>query len=134
MSSLKANLVAAFNRTGLYKATKGDPNTGDKWNICGDLVADSALQASDMSSLKAKLVAGFAAGGLYKAPFVPINVPAKTQAAMQTAITNSFLAIGTITSANSPTVPAGYVISTTPAYPTYRNCNTTVAILVSLGP
>gem|GEM_PF-3180935 len=129
MSSLKANLVAAFGRTGLYKADRGSAVTGDKWNICGDIIADNALQISDMSSLKAKLVAGFTAGGLYKAPFVPSNNPRKTEAAMKTAITNAYLT-WTVTYAGDPTVPAGYVISTTPAYPTYRNCNTNVAIVV----
>jgi len=100
----------------------------------GDLVANSILEVSDMSSLKANLVAAFNRTGVYKAPFVPNNVPIKTQAQMTTAIVNSFLVVGTITTANHPTVPAGSVISTTPAYPTYRNCNTTVNMLISLGP
>jgi len=134
LSLLKARMITAFGRTGFYKATKGNIDTGDLWNICGDIVADSSLQATDLSLLKSQLIAGFNAGGFYKAPFVPINVPTKTLAQMQTAITTAKLVVGTITYANDPVVPNGSVISTTPAYPTYRNCNTTVNILVSLGP
>jgi len=133
MSSLRAKLVNSFARTGLYQADKGSQVTGDQWHICGDMIADNALKVSDLAALRAQLVAGFGAGGLYQAPFVP-NVVMMTQAAATTAITNAKLVLGNVTTANSPTVPAGSVISSNPAYPTYRNCGTTVDIVVSLGP
>jgi hypothetical protein len=133
MSSLRAKLVNSFARTGLYQADKGSQVTGDQWHICGDMVADNALKVSDLASLRAQLVAGFNAGGLYQAPFVP-NVVNMTQAAATTAITNAKLVLGNVTTANHPTIVAGNVISSNPAYPTYRNCGTTVDIVVSLGP
>jgi len=135
MSVLKAKLVAAYSRTGLYKVEKGSQITGDLWHICGDIIADNAFQVSDMSSLKAQLVAGYNVGGLYKAPFVP-NLCGKyyDPIAACTAINNAGLGCGAVTYANHPTVPVGYVISTTPACLTYRNCGTTVNVLVSIGP
>ena len=61
------------------------------------------------------------------------NVVGSTQAAAQTAITNAGLTVGTITTANSPTVPAGRVISQNPAAGTNVAPGSAVALVVSLG-
>ena len=136
ISLLQSKLVTAYNRTGFYKATKGNIDTGDLWNICGDIAPDSALQATDISLLQSQLVAGYNAGGFYKAPFVPnVVTPVKTRAQACAAITTAKLVCNpTDISQCSNTVPAGSVISSNPAYPTYRNCNTSVQLTVSTGP
>jgi beta-lactam-binding protein with PASTA domain len=56
------------------------------------------------------------------------------QAAAQTAITNAGLAVGTITQANSPTVPVGSVISQNPVAGASVAPGSSVALVISLGP
>jgi hypothetical protein len=62
------------------------------------------------------------------------NVVGLTQAAAQSAITAAGLSVGAITTANSASVPAGLVISESPAASTSVAPNSAVAIVVSLGP
>jgi beta-lactam-binding protein with PASTA domain len=71
------------------------------------------------------------------APPVPVAVPdvvGVTQASATTAITTAGLTVGTITSANSATVPAGSVISESPLAGTSVPTGSAVALVVSLGP
>lgn len=68
---------------------------------------------------------------------VLIPVPAvvgSTQAAAQAAITAAGLVVGNVTTAYSPAVPAGRVISQLPAAGTAVAGGTPVALVVSLGP
>lgn len=62
------------------------------------------------------------------------NVVGMTQAASSTAITTAGLVVGTITNANSSTVPKGNVISSSPIAGTMVNSGTPVSLVVSLGP
>jgi hypothetical protein len=62
------------------------------------------------------------------------NVVGMTQAAAQSAITGAGFTVGAITNANSPTVPAGSVISQNPTGGTSATLGSSIAIVVSLGP
>ena len=62
------------------------------------------------------------------------NVVGLAQAAAQTAITGAGLTVGAVTTANSATVPAGQVISQTPASGSSAAPGSAVALVVSLGP
>ena len=61
------------------------------------------------------------------------NVEGMTQAAATTAITGAGLALGTVTTASSSTVPAGSVISESPAAATPVEAGTAVSLTVSSG-
>jgi beta-lactam-binding protein with PASTA domain len=61
------------------------------------------------------------------------NVVGLTQAAAEAAITSSGLTVGTVTTANSTTVPAGTVISQSPTAGTNVAPATAVTLVVSLG-
>jgi sugar lactone lactonase YvrE len=68
---------------------------------------------------------------------VPVAVPnvvGHTQAAATTAITGAGLTVGTVSSANSSTVPIGNVISSTPVAATLVNPGSAVNLVVSSGP
>jgi len=68
-------------------------------------------------------------------PLVAVpNVVNMTQAAATTAITNTNLAVGAVTTASSTTVPAGSVISQNPTAGTQVTIGSAVALLVSSGP
>jgi PASTA domain-containing protein len=62
------------------------------------------------------------------------NVVGLAQAAAQSALTGAGLGLGTVTSANSATVPAGVVISQNPASGASVTQGSAVALVVSLGP
>jgi len=62
------------------------------------------------------------------------NVVSLTQAAASSSITNAGLALGTVTTAASATVPAGAVISQTPLAGTSVTPGTAVNLVVSSGP
>jgi beta-lactam-binding protein with PASTA domain len=62
------------------------------------------------------------------------NVVGLTQAAATTAITGAGLVVGTVTTAPSSTVPAGNVISESPAAGTQVNVGSAVNLVVSSGP
>ena len=62
------------------------------------------------------------------------DVVGQTQAAASAAITGAGLTVGNITSANSATVPAGSVISESPAAGTTIVTGSPVALVVSAGP
>jgi len=67
----------------------------------------------------------------------PVSVPSVvgfTQAAAESALLAARLAVGTVTSVNSDTVPAGVVISQNPSAATPVPKNTTVDLVVSSGP
>jgi beta-lactam-binding protein with PASTA domain len=67
---------------------------------------------------------------------VMVTVPSVvglTQAAAQTTITGAGLTVGVVTTANSASVPAGKVISQTPASGASVAQNSSVALVVSLG-
>ena len=69
----------------------------------------------------------------------PVTIPVPdvaglTQAAAETAITNAGLTVGSVSTANSDTVPAGNVISQTPAAATEVTPESTVDLVVSTGP
>jgi hypothetical protein len=69
----------------------------------------------------------------------PVNVTVPTvigltQAAAQTTITGAGLTVGAITTSSSATMPAGQVMSQTPAAGASVAPNSAVAIVVSLGP
>jgi len=69
----------------------------------------------------------------------PVTIPVPdvaglTQAAAETAITNAGLTVGNVSTANSDTVPAGNVISQTPAASTEVTPDSTVDLVVSTGP
>lgn len=61
------------------------------------------------------------------------NVVGQTQSAAQSAITSVGLTVGTVTTAPSTTVPAGNVISQTPAAGTTALLGTAVNLVVSVG-
>src|SRR6185436_10177740 len=61
------------------------------------------------------------------------NVLNLTQSAASTAITNAGLVVGTVSSASSPTVPAGSVISQTPVATTQAAVGSAVSIVISSG-
>jgi hypothetical protein len=66
---------------------------------------------------------------------IPVpNVVGITQAAAEAAITAAGLAVGNVTTAFDPVVPAGSVISQLPAAGTEVAAGTPVALVVSLGP
>ena len=67
-------------------------------------------------------------------PVTVPNVVGLTQAAATTAITGAGLVVGTVTTANSATVPAGSVISQNPAAGASVAAGSAVALVVSLGP
>jgi RHS repeat-associated protein len=62
------------------------------------------------------------------------NVVGQTQATAQSNITSANFAVGTVSSQNSPTVPAGNVISQNPAGGTLAAPGSPVSIVVSIGP
>lgn len=65
-------------------------------------------------------------------PIVP-NVVGQTQSAAQSAITGAGLTVGSITQQSSATVPAGRVISQTPAAGTSVSTGTAVNLVISTG-
>ncbi len=67
------------------------------------------------------------------AALVVPNVVGQTQAAATTAITTAGLALGTVTTQSSPTVPAGTVISQNPAAGTNVVAGSAVNLVVSSG-
>ena len=67
-------------------------------------------------------------------PVVVPNVVNLTQAAATTAITNAGLIVGTVSTTSSATVPAGSVISESPAAGTQVAANSSVNLVVSTGP
>src|SRR5262249_61080717 len=67
-------------------------------------------------------------------PVTVPNVVGLTQGAASTAITNAGLMVGAVTTATSATVPAGSVISQTPAAGAVVASDSSVALLVSSGP
>jgi beta-lactam-binding protein with PASTA domain len=86
--------------------------TGDKWNMA---------------------IVELTAGTAPAAVSVP-NVVGMTQTAAQTAITGAGLTLGAISNVSSATVPAGQVVSETPAAGVSVAAGTTVALVVSSGP
>ena len=68
------------------------------------------------------------------APVTVPNVVGLTEAAAGTAITNATLTVGTITTANDATVPAGSIISQNPAAGASAAVGSAVALVRSLGP
>jgi beta-lactam-binding protein with PASTA domain len=68
------------------------------------------------------------------APFLVPNVVGMTQSAATTAIQAAGLQVGTATTANSPTVPAGSVISQNPPAGSSVPEGSSVSLVVSLGP
>lgn len=62
------------------------------------------------------------------------DVVGKTQTDAQAALSAAGLAVGTITSANHPTIPAGSVISQNPAAGVSVTPGTAVNLVISLGP
>jgi hypothetical protein len=67
-------------------------------------------------------------------PIAVPNVVGQTQAAATSAITGAGLAVGTVSTASSGTIPAGSVISTSPAAGTQVNPGSAVNLVVSTGP
>jgi beta-lactam-binding protein with PASTA domain len=75
--------------------------------------------------------------GSFRTVAVPVTVPnfvGGTEAAAAAAITNAGLWIGGITHQNSDTVPAGYVISQTPAANATATNGGSVSLSISIGP
>ena len=72
--------------------------------------------------------------GAAPAPVAVPNVVGLTQAAAQSAIASAALTVGAISTANSATVPAGQVISQSPASGASVAPGSAVALTVSLGP
>src|SRR4029077_4594807 len=68
------------------------------------------------------------------APVAVPNVVGQTQAAATTAITGAGLVVGTVTTASSPTVPSGSVISPSPGAGTAAAVGSAVNLVVSTGP
>jgi subtilase family serine protease len=68
------------------------------------------------------------------APVTVPNVVGDTQAAASTAIAGAGLVVGTVTTANSSTVPSGDVISENPSAGTSVNSGSAVNLIVSTGP
>ena len=62
------------------------------------------------------------------------NVVGQAQATAESNITGAGLAVGTVTTANSPTIPAGNVIRQNPVSGTEVSPGSAVALVVSLGP
>jgi hypothetical protein len=85
--------------------------TNDRWNVA---------------------IVELTAGAPPAAVIVP-NIVGLTQAGAQTTITGAGLTVGAVTTANSATVPAGQVISQTPASGVSVAPGSAVAFLVSLG-
>ena len=81
---------------------------------------------------------GFTADVTFTLPvYSPIAVPnvvGQSQSAATTAITNAVLTLGTVTTAPSATVPAGYVSSESPAAGTLVNAGSAVNLVISSGP
>jgi hypothetical protein len=76
-------------------------------------------------------------GGVPPAPSVMVAVPTLatlTQTAAQNAITGAGLSVGTISSAYSPSVPLGQVMSQNPAATTSVAVGSAVSFTLSLGP
>jgi beta-lactam-binding protein with PASTA domain len=71
--------------------------------------------------------------GAAPVPVAVPNVVGLTQAAAQTAIAGAGLTVGAITTANSASVPAGQVISQSPASGVSVAPGSAVALVVSLG-
>jgi RHS repeat-associated protein len=71
---------------------------------------------------------------LVNALVVVPNVVGMTQADAQAAITGAHLVVGTVTTVNSLTVPAGYVISQNPLAGSSAPLGSPIDLVVSLGP
>ena len=63
-----------------------------------------------------------------------VVTPTRTLAAATTIITNAGMVVGTVTSANSATVPSGNIISQSPAAGTIVDPGSAMALVKSLGP
>ena len=141
MVSLGAATVAVPNVAGLTQAaaqtaiagaglTVGTVTTQNSDTVpAGDVISQNPAGGTSVAPNSAvDLVVSLGAATVA----VP-NVAGLTQAAAQTAIAGAGLTVGTVTTQNSDTVPAGDVISQNPAGGTSVAPNSAVDLVVSLG-
>jgi streptogramin lyase len=94
------------------------------------ILNDTTLNGSVAQTINLSGAAG--QGGQAATVAIP-NVVGQTQAAATTAITGTGLALGTVSTASSSTVPTGSVISESPVAGTQVNVGSAVNLLVSTG-
>ena len=108
----------------------------------GNLGANSTVTSTDVVTIRQDRTVPFNAPALtWVVTGTPVisnvtvpNVVNLTQAAAATAITGAGLAVGTVTTSSSPTVPAGSVISQNPTGGTSVAPGSAVNLVVSTGP
>ena len=108
----------------------------------GNLAANSTVTSADVITIRQDRTVPFDAPALtWVVTGTPVisnvtvpNVVNLTQGAAATAITGAGLTVGPITLTNSPTVPAGSVISQTPAAGASVAPGSAVSLTVSVGP
>jgi len=123
-SDAEAAIIAAGLTVGTVTSANSDTVA------TGDVISQSPAGGTDVAlSTEVDLVVSL--GPLLVS--VP-DVGGLTQSAAEAAIIAEGLTIGTVTSANSDAVPAGDVISQSPAPGTSVSANTTVDLIISLGP
>ncbi len=111
-----------------------DPATFPQCQVA-DTDGDGDVDFDDLNFVLASFgQSGFPVGGEEEENVSVPDVVGLPQATAQTAITNGNLAVGNVTTANSPTVPAGDVISQDPVAGTQIAENSVVDLVVSLGP
>ena len=95
------------------------------------VTADSIAGAFQVSVTAGTLTSSFS---LNNAAIVVPNVVGDTQADAQAAITSAGLTVGTVSTANSLTVPSGSVISQSPSAGAGANLGAAISFVVSSGP
>lgn len=102
---------------------------GDMFDSAGQPLASPRVGIYQITSTGPVLI-----GGNGPALILTPNVVGQPQADAEAALTAAGLSVGTVTTANSPTVPAGNVISQNPATGANVAPGSPVDLVVSLGP
>ncbi len=68
MYNIRAKLITAYARTGIYQVEKGSPITGDLWHICGAWATTPpvVIILPDMYKFRSDLIIAYNQTGLYK--------------------------------------------------------------------
>ena len=127
-SLTQSGATAALNGVGLILGTvTSQPSASVP---AGNVISQDPLPGSQVAAGSAVNVIVSTGAGSVSVP----NVVGQTQAAATTAITNAGLVVGTLTTQLSATVPAGNVISQSPAAGALVASGSAVALVISSGP
>jgi hypothetical protein len=109
---------------------------GYKFDCAFDSTWFTLVNPSEGNPAFTSIAAAIAAGGNCSSGPSPVTVPnvvGQAQATAESSIVAAGLVVGTVTTNNSPTVPAGDVISQNPAGGAQVSSGSSVDIVVSLG-